>query len=305
MGYGGYSYEAHQAITNARAGMDASQVFAQTGVHPKMNPLGVKVRESRDSADHPESIAICFALDTSGSMGDIPKLLARSELPKFMKALLDSGIAHPQILFMAFVDAKYDQTPLQVGQFESTADLMDKWLTMTTLHGNGGASYAGPLQGGENYELALYFAARHTAFDSWEKRQRKGYLFMTGDEDSYPAAARETVKNVIGDDLEVDIPLADVMTEVRRTWQPFFLIPDAGRRTIEAYWRGVFGDDVICMNTPEDTTAVCAALVAIGEGVLSSRADIERSMRAGGMPQERVTSALAALDPWLASRGLR
>ncbi len=89
MGYGSYSYEAHQAMTQARQDLPQQQVFKQTSCHPQMNPKGVKFRESRDSAAHPNSLSVVFALDVSGSMGAIPNLLARKHLPSFMKNLMD------------------------------------------------------------------------------------------------------------------------------------------------------------------------------------------------------------------------
>ena len=88
MGYGSYSYTAHQALTSQRAALPTQQVFGQRGIHPKMNPFGVKVRECRDSADHPRSLGVVFALDVSGSMGAIPEALARKELPTFMKSAM-------------------------------------------------------------------------------------------------------------------------------------------------------------------------------------------------------------------------
>lgn len=302
MGFGNYSYDAHRALTNARSGMGASQVFNQDWVQPKMDPKGVKARESRDSKEHPDALPICFALDISGSMGDIPDLLARKELPTFMKLLMSCGIAHPQILFMAFADARCDEKPLQVGQFESTAELIDKWLTMTWLNSGHGSSYSGPMQGGESYELALHFAARHTATDAFEKRKHKGYLFMTGDENAYPAVPRETVQSVLGYDPERDIPTPEVMEDLRRTWQPFFLIPDPGRRGVEGEWRTLFGNDVICMQSPVDTCAVAASLVALGEGIWKNTSDAEKGLKASGIDDERVKDTLTALTPWLAGR---
>src|SRR4051812_209222 len=100
MGYGSYSYEAHEAMTKARQDLPQQQVFTQSACHPKMNPKGVKFRESRDSPTHPNSLSIVFALDVSGSMGTIPDLLARKHLPSFMKNLLDAGIPDPQVMFM-------------------------------------------------------------------------------------------------------------------------------------------------------------------------------------------------------------
>jgi len=83
-----------------------------------MNPFGVNARESRDSPAHPKSISIAFALDVTGSMGAIPDLLARKELPTFMKSLLDLGVDDPQVLFLFVGDATSDHGPLQVGQYE-------------------------------------------------------------------------------------------------------------------------------------------------------------------------------------------
>ena len=58
-------------------------------------------------------------------MGDIPRLLAKEQLPMFMRILGDCGVPDPQLLFVAVGDATSDQAPLQVGQFETTAELMD------------------------------------------------------------------------------------------------------------------------------------------------------------------------------------
>src|SRR5690606_11730019 len=156
----------------------------------------------RDSEAHPASVGVIFALDVSGSMGEIPAKLATQTLPTFMKAMLDAGVPDPQVLFMGigFAGQGGDRAPLQVGQFESTESLMDQWLTNLYLEGGGGG-------GNESYELAMYFAARHTAMDCVEKRGRRGYLFMTGDEPPNPVVSREQVKRLIGDDLAADIPI--------------------------------------------------------------------------------------------------
>jgi hypothetical protein len=149
MGYGNYSHAAHTALI---AG--PRRQARRRGLHAAFHacaddPHGLKVRESRDNADHPNSLGIVFALDVTGSMGDIPQTLARRELPNFMKLLTDCGVPDPQLMFMAIGDATSDGAPLQVGQFESTANLMDQWLTWSYLEGGGGGS------GEESYELAF------------------------------------------------------------------------------------------------------------------------------------------------------
>jgi hypothetical protein len=113
-----------------------------------------------------------------------------------MKLLTACHVADPQVMFMAVGDATSDRAALQVGQFETTAELMDQWLTWSYLEGGGGGT------GSESYELALYVAAQHTDMDNWVKRKKKGYFFMTGDELPYPAVSRHQVDALLGEKLE-------------------------------------------------------------------------------------------------------
>ncbi len=295
MGYGNYSHEAHEAITRGRAHVPRQEVFAQRECHPLMNPRGVRLRESRDSAEHPRSVGIAFALDVTGSMGDIPDLLARRELPKFMKVLMDCKVADPQVLFLAVGDATSDRAPLQVGQFETTAELMDQWLTWSYLEGGGGPHDT------ESYELALYFLAQHTDMDCWRKRQKRGYLFMTGDERPYPAVSRIQIEAVIGDRVDEDIPTPAVVAAVQKTFEPFFLIPDLARRErCERPWRDLFGDRVIAMESPADTCYVAAGIVALGEGVVRDLDALARVIESAGAPKDRIGATVRALSPYAA-----
>lgn len=298
MGYGAYTHEAHEAITRLREKLPQQEVFKQRSCHPLMNPFGVKLRECRDSAEHPASLGIVFALDVTGSMGRIPDLLARTELPKFMKSLLDAQVADPQVLFLAVGDAVSDRAPLQVGQFESREREMDQWLTWSFLEAGGGP------MGSESYELALYFCARHTALDCWEKRRQRGYLFLTGDEKPYPRVSKQQVKSLIGEEVDDDLALTRVVAEVSQSYEPFFLIPDAQRRNrCERAWRDLLGDRVICMEDPVDTCAVASSLVGLGQGVLRDLDAVAASLRAAGTEPNRVGAVVRALTPYCASLG--
>ncbi len=293
MGYGNYSHEAHTALTGARANLPTQQVFKQSRCHELMNPKGVKARECRDSDDHPQSLGIAFALDVTGSMGSIPEHLAKEELPKFMKVLMDCNIADPQVLFMAVGDATCDAASLQVGQFETTAELMDQWLTWSYLEGGGGG------QNTESYELAMYFLAEHTDMDCWVKRKKRGYMFMTGDELPYPAVSRHQVEAIIGEKLDEDIKTEEAVAQLQQTFEPFFLIPDlqrAGR--CETRWRELLGDHVICMESYQDTCYVAAALIAINEGVISSLDQLAALLEKSGADKQRVGSVIRAVTPY-------
>ena len=299
MGYGSYSHQAHVAMTKARSGKSGRQVFTQTACHPAMNPQGVTFRESRDSDEHPESVGVVFALDVSGSMGNIPARLATDTLPAFMKTMLEAGVTSPQVLFMAVGYAglnQPDRAPLQVGQFESTESLMDQWLTRMYLEGGGAG-------GDESYELAMYFASRHTAMDCGEKRGRKGYLFITGDEPPNKVVRRDEVEALIGDQIPNDILLPDIIAETLERFEVFYLIPDAGRGgRVGPAWRKLLGERVIVMNEPDDTGYVAASLVAIVEGAADSVADLSARFAAAGLSEARCAAVAAAVSGFVDSR---
>jgi hypothetical protein len=291
MGSGNYSHEAHEALLRSRASVPTEQVFSQRNCHPLMNPKGVLVRECRDSADHPASLGVVFALDVTGSMGDIPRALATKELPKFMKVLVDAKVADPQILFMAVGDATSDRAPLQVGQFESTAQLMDQWLTWSYLEGGGGGT------GEESYELALYFLAQHTEMDCFVKRKKRGYVFVTGDENPYPALSRHVAEAVLGDHVDDDLPVDAIVAELQKTYVPFFLIPDLERRKrCEDKWRQLLGDHVLCLEAPGDTVFAAAGAILLQEG-LADLGQLGKTLTGAGIPADRLAPTLRALTP--------
>jgi len=292
MGYGNYSQTAHEALLRQRSNIPTEQVFRQTKCHPLMDPKGVKVRESRDAADHPESQGIVFALDVSGSMGEIPRLMATEQLPNFMKVLMGCEIRDPQVLFMAIGNATSDEAPLQVGQFESTADLMDQWLTWTYLEGHGGGA-------GESYDLGFYFLATHTEMDCMVKRRKKGYLFMTGDETPFPALSKSIVDGIIGDRLDEDISIKEVIAEAQKTYVPFFIIPDRNRaKRCERQWRDLLGDHVLVLEDPVDVCYVAAGAMLISERRASNIKELTELLDNAGMPSKRRNPVVRTLTPF-------
>jgi hypothetical protein len=300
MGYGRYSHEAHEAMLRGRPTLPSQHIFQQQACHPLMNPKGVRVRESRDSPDHPSTLGIVFALDVTGSMGHIPHLLATEQLPKFMKVLGDCQVPDPQLLFMAVGDATSDRSPLQVGQFESTAELMDQWLTWSHLEAGGGGT------GEESYELALYFLAQHTEMDCAVKRRHRGYLFVSGDERPYPILSRHIVEGILGDHLDDDLKVEEVVAELQKTFVPFFVIPDHQRRArCERVWRDLLGDHVLCMEAPADVCFVTAGAILLCEGLVTDGGDLKEKLIAAGMPKYRAGAVGRTLAPLGGTRGAK
>ncbi len=301
MGYGGYSREVHRELTSSRASLPREQVFRQSGCHPDMDPKELTLRESRDSELHPESIGVVFALDQTGSMGHIPEMLAKEELPHFMETIEDGDfVRDPQLLFVAIGDATQSNevAPLQVGQFESEATLMDTCLTNIFLEGKGGGN------DGESYDLAFYVAARHTSMDCWEKRGRKGYLFVTGDEPPLKEVGAQHVKRLIGTPLQEDIPFKNIVEEASKTFHSFFLIPDVVRgERCSRRWRDVLGDNVIVMEDPKDTCLVAATLVGLTEGTLDDLSAVYAKLESLGKDLNQVNRVIRVVESYASSIG--
>ena len=190
MGGGRFSNEAYEQLRRSKGYQNKSreEIFTARSIDREMDPAQALVRESRDSEEHPESLSIIVGLDVTGSMGFVPELIVKEALPDLIGSLMEAGIAHPQVLFMGLGDFVYDSAPLQVGQFESSAELLDRWLTRVYLEGGGGGNNQ------EGYNLAHLFAARHTAIDCWEKRKQKGFLFTIGDEPVFKELPAEIIR---------------------------------------------------------------------------------------------------------------
>lgn len=260
-------------------------------VHPTLDPKDVKFRESRDSASHPRSNAISVLFDETGSMGNIPRVF-QQKLAELMKVLLMKGyIQDPQILFGAFGDATCDRIPLQVGQFESGVE-MDEHLRNIVLEGGGGGTSH------ESYELALYFLARHTSTDCWEKRGRKGYAFLIGDEMAYPAVNRQQVEKHIGDPLQENISLRQIIAEVERRYHFFFIFPCKAAHgkdaRVQDFWRNLLGQRVIFLEDENAVSETIALTIGLTEDAINL-AEGEQDLTDAGASTTAIGAAARAL----------
>ena len=217
------------------------EVFKQRKIDPEMDPKRIAVRESRDSEEHPESFTIIIALDETGSMGHIPELIIKNVLPDIMESILNAGVKDPQICFMGIGDCCFnEQAPLQVGQFESSDELTEKWLTKVYLEGRGGGN------GHESYPLALYFADCHIVTDAWKKRRQKGVLITIGDESCQRILLQEQLRKYVNDNPEDDITASDLLERVREKWNVFHIHCNSGSyRASQTNWEKILGPNLV------------------------------------------------------------
>ena len=267
----------------------------RAGVHPKMDPAALKngCRESRDSDAHPDSRAVAVLFDVTGSMREVPLILQKNLSTLFGLCLRRGYLAHPAILVGGIGDATCDAAPLQVGQFESGNEIEDD-LSRLYLEGGGGGQMT------ESYELALYFLARKTKIDCFEKRGKKGYAFLIGDEMPYRHLKRSEVRRVFGDILEEDIPIKTLVEEAREKWELFFVIPNLSSyyddpRVLE-HWRGLFGQNVFRLEDPAGISELIASTIGLAEEAVQYK-DLAQDLDTAGVKPAVVKAVSAALRP--------
>ncbi len=239
------------------------------------------------------------ALDVSGSMGSVVRAIHK-DLPQLLNLLLGRKyVPHPQIMFSAFSNGTCDAVPLQVGQFESD-NRMDENLETMILGGH--------LAGGcdaehESSELPIYLAARHTASDAWDKRHRKGYLFMITDEMAYSTVKSKEISGIIGDKLTSDIPLESIVKEARERYHIFVVIPmttQSGKDPqVAQFWRShLDAQHVIMLQSPDNISETIALSIGLTERTITLDEGIEhlRADKADRQTINELSSALKIID---------
>ena len=262
MGCGIYSSAAREirAIENGYHSKSTRDIFTERSLNSEMSPYGLDIRESRDSAEHPDSFPIIIALDVTGSMGSIPTYLVKKGLPDIMDKIIKSGIKDPQVLFLGIGDHEYDDAPLQVGQFESSDELLDHWLTKVYIEGGGGCN------DGESYLLAWDIAARHTSTDAWEKRKKKGLCVTIGDEKTLKTVPLSEMKKLYGaDHAGQSAAGADELFEAAsEKWECFHINLSStysGKRdSVQSFWKQLCGDHCVIVDDKEKVADVIADL---------------------------------------------
>lgn len=302
---------AHRVATSTptfKHDVDVRAGRAATTIHATLNPLGIKVREARDSIEHPNSKPVGVFFDVTGSMGGVPRQL-QTVLPKLMQLLLQKNyILDPQILMGAIGDyngsgrdhaGNYqppgDRAPFQVGQFESGIEMENDLTNMFIEGGGGGQS---PPQ--ESYQLAYYFAARKTVSDAWEKRNEKGYLFTIGDERPYSRVTKGEILAVFGDTIEGDIETSTLIREVQDRWEVFHIIPTETSHgkdpALRAAWAEVLGSEHVIMI--DDATNICEVIgstIGLMEGSVDT-AKLVDDLKDAGTTASDAKKVVSALD---------
>jgi hypothetical protein len=145
----------------------------------------------------------------------------------------------------------------------------------------------------------MYFLAMHTEMDCMVKRSKRGYLFMTGDEDPYPILSRHVVEAVVGDRMDEDVACEEIVAELQKSYVPFFLIPTQERaERCERSWRNLIGDNVLVLDSAVDVCYVAAGALLLSEGRVSTLKELAGLLTGAGMPAKRQAAVVRALTPY-------
>ena len=185
-----YSRSIGREVSEGRALLshDVMQNYKQRRLADQLNPKNV-TRECRDSDEHPATVPVILALDVTGSMGDTANEVA-AELNNIMTELYKE-VKDVEFMIAAIGDFVYDNTPLQVSQFESDVRVAQQLDQIWMEHGGGGNSY-------ESYTAPWVFGLYRTKLDAYDKQGRKGIIITMGDEPLNPDLPAGTVKDYLG-----------------------------------------------------------------------------------------------------------
>lgn len=266
MGSGTFDARAYRAFSASTSGKTTDAIYSSRSINKNLDPKGVKIRESRDSVDNPNSTPVIVALDVTGSMGILADVIAREGLGVLFKEILDrKPITDPHLMFMAVGDANHDAAPLQVSQFEADNRIVEQLTQIFLEHGGGGNNF-------ESYNLPWYFAARHTEIDSLTKRGKRGYLFTVGDEEAPQDLTKAQIEKFIGDELESEIATGQMLTEAQRKYDVFHVIIEEGDYAtmnadrVRDSWRKLLGQHAISLADHKKLAETIVSTIEVVEG---------------------------------------
>lgn len=277
MGTGRWDSGAWSSYSTAHvAGKSSSAVFSAKKMKDDFDPAQINVRESRDSADNPNSTPIIVGVDVTGSMGIIADNLIRDGLDTLATEIYArKPVPDPHIMALAIGDAYVDQAPLQATQFEADIRIA-KQLQELWLEKGGGPN------DGESYNLAHLFAAEKTVSDAWEKRGKKGYLFTVGDEPVLEQVTSDQASKFLGLQTPT-LTTEECIRMASAKYEVFHVVINEKRRGFGIdpiiQWKSLLPQRVIVLNDHTKLAETIVSAIQVAEG--AKKADVASSWCGG------------------------
>ena len=258
MGHGSYRASDWTKLKNSRginASSNAAQIFKGNTLSEKYNPKFINMRESCDSDDSPESTPIILGFDVTGSMGYLAAEIAKNSLNKAVTEIYDKQpVTNPHIMCAAFTEPRADGG-LQVTQFEADIRVVEQLLELKVGFGGNNYSYD---------SLVWYFAAKHTAIDSFSKRGKKGFIICIGDEicggNRGERMRPQQIKDVFADEVPDELSAKQILDMVSERYEVFHIITGArGDSSLESWTQFLPGR---VANLPAENISALAEVIS-------------------------------------------
>lgn len=198
---------------------NASQAFVSHDIDEKMKPYKI-LRECCDSQEHPSTFPVILALDVTGSMGQTAIEVQKKLNPIMTEILEDKNIKDPELMIMALGDLDYDNSPIQISQFESDTRIAVNLDKVYFENGGGGNEW-------ESYTAAWYMALKHCQLDCW-KRGKKGLIITMGDEPLNPYLPAAELSRITGDEVGQDISTKDLYEQAKTKYDIVHICIESG-----------------------------------------------------------------------------
>lgn len=197
----GHGYDTN-SCTLKSSYTSSAQAFKSYELDKAMNPKNV-IRECCDSDEHPATIPIILALDVTGSMGSTAIEVQKKLNPIMVE--IYKRVKDAEIMVMAIGDLAYDNSPIQLSQFESDIRIAENLDKIYFENGGGGNDY-------ESYTATWYMGLKHCKLDCWN-RGKKGLIITMGDEPINPYLPCRQLNEATGDTCQSDIETPKLFKE--------------------------------------------------------------------------------------------
>ena len=226
----GHGYDS-STCTLAREYTSSSQAFKSYGLDESMDPKNV-LRECCDSDEHPTTIPIILALDVTGSMGSTAIEVQKKLNPIMVE--IYKRVKDAEIMVMAIGDLAYDNSPIQLSQFESDIRIAENLDKIYFENGGGGNDY-------ESYTAAWYMGLKHCKLDCW-KRGKKGLIITMGDEPINPYLPFIRLNASTGDTCQTDVETPKLFKEASEKFDIYHISVESRSYPDQTRERKTFAD---------------------------------------------------------------
>src|SRR5262249_43187211 len=111
---------------------------------------------------------------------------------------------------------------------------------------------------------------------------------VIGDEAPYPSVKRREVGKVIGDRIQGDLPVEEMIAELERTYDTYYVIPKMtshwGNQSVHRRWVKLLGQNVLTLEDPAGICELIASTVGLAEGKVDLE-DVADALRETGSSQ--------------------